>query len=94
MTAIEYAISKHAIIQYLKRTRMLKVYPPEDPEKSLRKMLAKAHIVEVSAVEKTKRLITHGFKEVLYLQHDQWRFVVDPQSNTLLTAERIHRHQN
>ncbi len=84
----------HAIKQFYLRYRS--VAPKDelkDPEKTARKLLARAKEDNVlDNVARVKRLINNGFQEVRYFLGEGWRFVAKEEDDRLivLTIERDH----
>lgn len=85
------SFTDHALQQFVKRFELLHGQKLTTPEKTARKLLAKAKEDDIlDAVARTKRLIDNGFKVVSYFLNSGWRFVVKEEGDNLvvLTIER------
>ncbi len=78
-------ITNHAIERFTERFAKFSKTPLNNPEATIRKLLAKAEPEEINPVHRVKRLITNGFQESNYLIRGEWRFVLT--GNVLLTVE-------
>ena len=86
--------TKHALNQFYDRYRAVHHGQElNDPEKTARKLLAKAREDDVlDSVSRVRRLIDNGFQEVSYFLKSGWRFIIkdwDGQ-HIVLTIERDH----
>ena len=84
----------HALERFVERS--LRLNPGGkllDPEKTARKILARAtEEGAISSVGRVRRLIDSHFQEARYFIKDGWRFVVKDNGNetfTVLTIERV-----
>ena len=86
-------ITRHAIERFTERYRKVYGNVPPDPERTLRKLLARARPEDISPVERVKRLINHK-EPTVYAVAEGWRFVLTEDGGCLLTVERTKSWQN
>lgn len=86
-------VTDHALERFLERWIYYEKDAPQDPLKTLKRILNKAEPDELSPVLLVLRLINNGFVPTLYLRFGPWRMIIVDEemgkaSKVLVTFER------
>jgi len=83
----------HAVERFKSRYKKVHGCILRRPEKTARKLLAKALADEIESKHRLKRLLNNRVIEASYYVRSDWRFVVIKRSNqfVVLTIERVKR---
>lgn len=95
-TACRLILTRHAIERFKERFCRLANSRLTDPEATIRRLLKRTVLEQISPKERVRRLINNGFHDCWYMAADGWRFVcVAKDGNVVIvTIERRKPWQN